>query len=405
MSELAIDGGQAVRNTPFPTWPAPGPASAQAITQMIASGRINYWTGTCTRELEDRYAQMLGREHALAVANGTVALELALHAMGIGAGDEVIVPARTFIATAGAVVSVGARPVVADIDRDSGNLNAETVEPLLSPATRAVIAVHLGGWPVDMDPLLELLEPRGIALLEDAAQAHGGMYRGRPVGRLGSVASAFSFCNDKIISAGEGGLLALDDEDAFRRAWSYRDHGKSYQRVMEQADDADTCSYRWLVDSFGTNWRLPELCAPLVTEGLDRLTEWHAARTQTALHIARSLEDIPGLRIPLPADGVEHAFYRLYAYVVPERLTEGWDRDRITRAIAAEGVPCQYGTCAEIYKERAFTEAGFAPEHRLPVASELHETSLAFFVHPTLGQSEADDTVAAVRKVMEVACR
>lgn len=402
---LAIDGAAPVRTEPFPKWPSPSEAVALATAEMVRSGRINYWTGEQTRLLEERYAESVGRAHALAVANGTLALELALRAFGIGPGDEVVVPSRTFVATAGAVVAAGATPVVADVDRDSSNMTAATVEPLITSRTRAVIPVHLGGWPVDMDPLLELTRSRGIVVIEDAAQAHGGEYKGAPVGSLGSHAAAFSFCNDKILSTGEGGLLVLDDEEAFRKAWSYRDHGKSFQRVQDSLDDGDTCSYRWLVDSFGTNWRMPELCAPLGLEGLHMLPEWHATRRRNALRLVGHLNHLPGLRVPLPPAHSEHAFYRLYAYVSPEELASGWDRDRITRAITAEGVPAQYGSCAEIYREGAFTNAGFGPADRLPVAAELHDTSIAFLVHPTLGDAEMDDTITAVQKVMKVACR
>lgn len=399
---LAIDGGTPIRTAPLPGWPAPSEAATQAVSEVVRSGRINYWTGTRGRELEEHYAASLGRTDAVAVANGTLALELALRAFGIGPGDEVVVPARTFIATASSVVAVGATPVLADIDRDSGNLTAVTVEAVLSPRTRAVLPVHLGGWPVDMDPLLALAGARGLTVIEDAAQAHGGSYHGRPVGALGSHAAAFSFCNDKIISSGEGGILVLDDSDAHARAWAYKDHGKSL-RLLEEASTDDTCSYRWLVDTFGSNWRMAEICAPLALDGLNHLSEWHALRRRNALALAKTIAQLPGLRIPLPPTGVEHAFYRLYAYVVPERLRVGWNRDRIVRAITAEGVACHYGSCAEIYRERAFAHAGLPHPDRLPGASELHETSLAFLVHPTLTEPDVADISAAIVKVMEVA--
>lgn len=402
---LAIDGGTPVRTAPLPAWPVFAETTALEVAQKVRTGRVNYWTGGDSRLLEQRYAETLGRNHAVAVANGTVAIELALRAFGVGAGDEVVVPARTFIATAGAVVAAGATPVVADVDPDSGNLTARTVEAVLSPATRAVIAVHVGGWPVEMDPLLELARSRSLLLFEDAAQAHGARYRDRPVGALGSDAATFSFCNDKIISCGEGGILVLDDEDAFRRAWSFRDHGKSFDGVHEALNSTDSSAYRWLVESFGTNWRLAELCAPLALAGLASLPEYHRVRTRNAVRLAHALGGLESLRVPLPPEHMAHAYYRLYGFVRPERLAEGWDRDRITTAIAAEGIPCGYGTCAEIYREQAFAVAGVAPAGRLPFAAELHDTSLAFLVHPTLSDADIDDTAAAVTRVMEAATR
>ncbi len=407
VSRLAIDGGTPVRTEPMPAWPAPGEEEVALAAEVLRTGRLNYWTGEHGRALEQEYADSLGRAHGVAVANGTLALELALRAFEIGPGDEVVVPSRTYIATASAVVAVGATPVVADIDPDSSNLTADTVRDVLGDDTRAVVPVHLGGWPVDMAPLNELASERSLIVIEDCAQAHGAVYRGTPAGGLGSHAATFSFCQDKIVPAGEGGMLVLDDDDAFERAWAYKDHGKSLRLLQAPPDSkrgsAGGTSYRWLVDTFGSNWRLAELSAAVARIGLQRLPQWHAARRRNALRLAEGLAGLDGLCVPLPPDDVEHAFYRLYTRVEPEVLAPGWDRDRIARAIAAEGVPCQYGTCAEIYRERAFIDAGLGPADRLPNAAAVHETSLAFFVHPTLGESDIDDTVAAVRNVMEVA--
>lgn len=403
---LAIDGGTPLRSVPMPTWPAPSQEAVGLVAEIVRSGRLNYWGGKHGRAFEHEYAEFTGRHHAIAVANGTLALELALRAFEIGPGDEVVVPARTFIATASTVVAVGARPVVADIDSDSGCITTASVEAAITPLTRAVIPVHIGGWPAEMEPLVELAAKRDLIVVEDCAQAHGAVYRSRPAGGLGSHAAAFSFCQDKIVPAGEGGLLVLDDEAAFERAWAYKDHGKSLGKVREytDADDGST-DFRWLVDSFGSNWRLAEVSAALGRIGLGSLREWHAARTRNALRLAEGITDLTGLRVPLPASDIEHAFYRLYAFIDPDALAPGWDRDRIARAIVAEGVPVQYGTCAEIYRERAFVDAGLTPEERLPNAAHAHGTSLAFFVHPTLDASDIDDTIAAVRTVLEVAAR
>lgn len=400
---LALDGGTPIRTAPLPRWPSPGDAEVEAVERVVRSGKLNYWVGDECRAFENEYAASLGRAHAIAVANGTLALELALHAFGIGPGDEVIVPARTFVATASAVVTRGAVPIVADIDVESCAMTADTVRPLLTERTRAIIPVHLGGWPADMAPLLELAEAAGVIVIEDCAQAHGARYAGRPVGALGTHAACFSFCQDKILPLGEGGMLLLDDDDAYRRAWEYKDHGKSLVKVNEAASEGGSTGFRFLVDSFGTNWRLTEMQAAMGRVGLASLPRWHELRTRNATRLATALEHTPGLVVPLPGDEFEHAFYRLYARVLPEALAEGWDRDRITRAIVAEGVPVQYGTCAEIYREAAFAAAGLGPSKRLPGAAHVHETSLAFFVHPTLGDDDIDQTAAAVRKVMDVA--
>jgi dTDP-4-amino-4,6-dideoxygalactose transaminase len=400
---LAIDGGTPLRTSPMPGWPAPGDAEVAAATQVLRSGRLNYWTGTEGRTLEAEYAAAVGRAHGIALANGTLALELALRAFCVGPGDEVIVPARTFIATASSVVAVGASPVVADIDPRSGNLTAQTVRDVLTERTRAIIPVHLGGWPVDMAPLVELAAERDLIVIEDCAQAHGATYEGRPAGALGSHAAAFSFCQDKIVPVGDGGLLVLDDDHAYERAWAYKDHGKSLLKVRDPEFMGVPGPFKWLHDSFGTNWRLDEMSAAVARVGLRNLEAWHVARRRNALQLAQGLSGLRGLAVPLPDARFEHAFYRLYAHVHPEFLRDGWDRDRIMRSIIAEGTPCQYGGCAEIYRERAFTAAGLGPVGRLPGAAQAHETSIAFFVHPTLGPDDISDTIAATQAVLEAA--
>jgi len=399
---LAIDGGAPVRSTPMPTWPSPSEAQIEAVTAVLRSGHINYWTGTEGRSLEQEYADELGRSHAIAVANGTLALELALRGFGIGPGDEVVVPARTFMATAGCVIAVGARPVFADIDPESSDLTARTLAAVITERTAAVIIVHVAGWPAETDPITQLAREHDLVVIEDCAQAHGATYRGRPVGSFGDAA-CFSFCQDKIIAAGEGGLLALDNDAAYERAWEYRDHGASFEKVSDPEFIGRPASFRWIHDSFGSNYRLPELEAAMVRVGRRELPAAHARRTELATRLARGLAGLHGITVPLPPSHCEHAFYRLYAYVRPGELASGWDRDRVLFAIAAEGVPVQYGSCAELYREEAFVRAGLGPAKRLPGAALAHETSLAFFVHPTLADADIDDTIAAVRKVMKVA--
>lgn len=401
---LAIDGGNPVRSVPMPPWPSPSDAQIAAVEAVLRSRHINYWTGDVGRSLEREYAAYLGVAHAVATANGTLALELALRAFQIGPGDEVVVPARTFIATASCVVAVGATPVIADIDPESSNLTAETVAAVLTDRTAAVIAVHLGGWPVEMEPLMALAAERGFKVIEDCAQANGATYRSRPVGSLGD-AGCFSFCQDKIMAAGEGGLLALDDDAAFTRAWEYKDHGKSLAKLNDAEFMAARSAFKWIHDSFGSNFRMPELEAAMTHVALQELPAAHAHRTHLALHLAQGLDGVAGIRVPLPPTHAEHAFYRLYAYVQLDELASGWDRDRVLFAIVAEGVPVQYGSCSELYREQAFVRAGLGPAERLPGASRAHETSLAFFVHPTLTDADIDDTVTAVRKVLAVAAR
>lgn len=401
-STLAIDGGLPQRTAPFPPWPSFEADEIDAVSRVLASGRVNYWTGENCRRFEEEFASFTATRHAISLANGTLALELALYALDIGPGDEVIVPARTFIASASCAVARGAVPVIADVDPVSQNLTAETVRSALTTRTRAIVAVHLAGWPCDMDSIMALARERGIKVIEDCAQAHGATYKGRPIGSLGDCA-AFSFCQDKIMTTGgEGGMLVTDDAQLWEKAWAYKDHGKSHDAVFNRQHPP---GFRWLHESFGSNFRMTEMQAAIGRLQLLKLPRWLEARQRNAALLERGFAVIPGLRITPSADEVGHAYYKYYAFVEPGMLAPGWDATRINEAVNAEGVPCFAGSCSEIYRERAFTDRGWGPAQRLPGALRLGETSLMFTVHPTLGEREMQDTIGAVTKVMRAATR
>jgi dTDP-4-amino-4,6-dideoxygalactose transaminase len=384
-------------NTKFSPWPVFGPDEIAAATRPLTSGRVNYWTGQEGREFEREYAAYTGRGHAIALANGTLALELALYALGVGPDDEVITSPRTFIASASSAVMRGAVPVLADVDAVSQNITAETIQAVLTPKTRVIICVHLAGWPCDMDSIMELAREKDLYVIEDCAQAHGARYKDRPVGSFGHAA-AFSFCQDKIMTTGgEGGMLVLDDEDAWKRAWAFKDHGKSWGAVYEREHAP---GFRWLHESFGTNWRMTEIQAAIGRVQLGKLDGWVAKRRAHADKLTACFKNLEGLRLTRPGDDIFHAYYKYYVFVRPKRLKDGWNRDRIMNEIMDLGVPCYSGSCSEIYREKAFSDAGYGPGKRLPVAKELGETSLMFLVHPTLAPEEIERTCGVVDAVM-----
>lgn len=398
-SRLALDGGEPVRRAPFSPWPHFDHDEIAAATSVLRSGRINYWTGEEGRRFEAEFAEHVGAAHAIACSNGTVALELALYGLGIGPGCDVVVPSRTFVATAHAVALVGARPVFADVDPDSGNITPAAVAAVMTPSTRAVIAVHLGGWPAPMVELAALCRRHGWALVEDCAQAHGARLDDRSVGVLGDVA-AFSFCQDKIMTTGgEGGMITTSHHDVWSRAWSRKDHGKSWAAVYEREHPP---GFRWLHESVGTNGRLTEMQSAIGRGQLRKLDAWVERRRYNAISLSDRWLGHKALRIPEPPAEVYHSYYRLYAHLVPEALRPGWDRDRIVRAVVAEGVPCTVGSCSEIYRELAFPPE-WRPQAPLPVAQQLAATSLAFCVHHTMGDEDVDDVAEAVEKVLAVA--
>lgn len=384
----------------YPPWPYYALDEINAVQAILTSGKVNQWTGSVIKEFEREYASALGVRHTIALTNGTVALELPLRAMGIGPGDEVIVPSRTFLATASAVVIVGATPVIADIDRDSGNLTADTIRAVLTPRTKAIIPVHMAGWPCEMDPILELARKHGLKVIEDCAQAHGAMYRGKHVGTLGDV-GAFSFCQDKVITTGgEGGLVATDDETLWKWMWGFKDHGKNYDTVFHKEHPP---GFRWLHEMFGTNWRLTEMQAAIGRIQLQKLPDWTARRTANAQILIDALSEHPAVRVPLPPSHMKHAWYKFYAYVDEARIKKG--RDWIMQEINHRGVPCTVGSAAEIYREKAFARAGICPKQPMPVASELARTSLMFVVHPTLEAAHMKDMAEVIVGVLNESLR
>ena len=387
-------------NTPFASWPHYTAEEADAVRQVLLSNKVNYWTGNECRAFEDEFAAWAGTAHAVALANGTLALDLALKALAIGPGDEVIVTPRSFIASVSCVVNAGATPVFADVDPESGNLSAATIAPVLTPRTRAVVCVHLGGWPCDMDPIMDLSQSHGFKVIEDCAQAHGARYKGRSVGSIGHI-GAWSFCQDKIMTTGgEGGMVTTNDRALWSDMWSFKDHGKDWEAVYQRPHPP---GFRWLHESFGTNWRMLEMQAVIGRMQLGRMAFWSARRTRHAEAIWAACASHAALRVPKPPEHSAHAHYKCYAYVRPERLTPGWSRDRIVEAVQAEGVPCYQGSCPELYLEKAFDGTGWRPAERLPVARELGETSLMFLVHPTLGEAEIERTCAAIGRVLREA--
>lgn len=400
-------------------WPSFTQEEADAVSRVLLSNKVNYWTGTEGREFEKEFAQFAGTTHAIAVANGTLALDLAFQGLGIGAHyggqaqDEVIVTSRSFMASASSIVTAGARPVFADVGLDSQNITPETIAPLITANTRAIICVHLAGWPCDMDGLRDIIGHRDIKLIEDCAQAHGALYKGRSVGGIGDV-GAWSFCQDKIMTTGgEGGMVTCNDEDLWKRMWSFKDHGKSWDAVYNRQHPP---GFRWVHESIGTNWRLSEMQSAIGRIQLRHMPDWTAKRTRNAATLTDSLSGYNAIRIPQMAcatckglpqcnTGCAHAWYKYYAFVRPKHLADGWTRDRIAAEISAQGVTCMQGSCSEMYLEKAFDGLDVQPSTRHPNAITLGETSLMLLVHPTLTQADMNRSARVIRDVFDQASR
>ena len=385
-------------NTKFSSWPSFTQEESSSIQRVLLSNKVNYWTGEECRKFEKEFASWSESKHAVALCNGTLALDVALNVLNIGDGDEVVVSSRTFIASISSIVNSGATPIFADVGLSSQNIMPETIRPAITDKTKAIVCVHLAGWPCDMDEIMAIANEHDLYVIEDCAQAHGAKYKGKPVGSIGHI-GCWSFCQDKIMTTGgEGGMVTTNDESLWRKMWAYKDHGKSYEAVYEREHPE---GFRWLHESFGTNFRMTEMQAALGRIQLKRMPDWHVKRLNNANRIWDAAKQCKGMRAPAIPDYIEHAAYKCYIFV-----EGGVDlRDKIIRKINKKGVPCFSGSCSEVYLEKAFDNTGFRPKERLPNARELGKTSLMFLVHPTLTEDEIQQTCDAIIYVMELAVK
>jgi dTDP-4-amino-4,6-dideoxygalactose transaminase len=381
-------------NTEFSPWPSYSKEEAEAVSNVLLSNRVNYWTGNECREFEKEFAVFADSQYAIALANGTLALELALRSLHLKEKDEVIVTPRSFVASVSSVVTVGAKPIFADVDRNTQALSVETIKAATTENTKAIVLVHLGGMPADLDEILQFAADSGIYVVEDCAQAHGAKYKGKSVGSFGHV-SAWSFCQDKIMTTGgEGGMVTTNDRDLWTDMWSYKDHGKSWSAVYETQHAP---GFRWLHESIGSNYRMNEMQAVLGRIQLQRMPQWNKARLRNANAIWDECRKVDWLRVPYIPEDVTHAAYKAYVFIDEEKLPASWSREKILDLFSDARVPVATGSCSEIYLEKAFSDN--YPTTKCPVSEELGRTSLMFLVHPTLSDQEITKTTAAIRSI------
>ena len=395
-------------------WPSFSREEREAVSKTLMSGRVNYWTGDECRKFEQEFADWVNVKYAIALMNGTVALELALRAAGIGPGSKVVVTPRSFFASVSCVVNVGATPIFVDVDLNSGNISVDKLKLMNLSNVDALICVHLAGWPCEMDSIMELAARNRFLVIEDCAQAHGAIYKGRNVGGIGHI-GVWSFCQDKIITTGgEGGMVACNDKRYWNFMRSFKDHGQNFDKMKVSSIGL---GFRLVHDSFGSNYRMTEMQAVIGRLQLKKLENWSAKRNANAQIIKKSLMPFTGkagiLRIPSWCCGLSdsepcmcrHAYDKYYAYICPERLSPKWNRDRIVSEINSEGVPCFTGSCPEIYLETAFNNSILRPKKRLENAKLLGETSIMFLVHPTLTKKALHLTTTVICRVLQQATR
>tara|TARA_B100000767_G_scaffold211120_1_gene198189 strand:- start:2724 stop:3911 length:1188 start_codon:yes stop_codon:yes gene_type:complete len=381
-------------NNQFSPWPCFTKEEAETIQNVLLSNKVNYWTGEECRKFEKEFSKFSGSKYAVALGNGTLALDIALNVLNIGVGDEVIVTSRTFIASISSIVNAGAIPVFADVSLSSQNITVETIRTVITKNTKAIVCVHLAGWPCEMDEIMTIAKEYDLYVIEDCAQAHGAKYKGIPVGSIGHI-GCWSFCQDKIMTTGgEGGMVTTNEELLWRKMWAYKDHGKSYEAVYEREHPI---GYRWLHESFGTNWRMTEIQAAIGRIQLRRMPDWQKKRLSNANSIWKTSNQCEILRVPIIPDNILHAAYKCYVFVKGNAEL----RNKMMHEINKKGVPCFTGSCSEVYLEKAFDNTEFRPKERLAAAKELGDSSLAFLVHPTLTKDEIKKTCDTLKEVAE----
>jgi dTDP-4-amino-4,6-dideoxygalactose transaminase len=399
----------------FSPWPVFSQDEIDAVSSTLSSGRVNYWTGEECREFEHEFSNLIGVKYAVALSNGTIALEYSLRALGLKSGDEVIVPSRTFLASASAVMNVGAVPIFADVEISSGNLSSRTIKALITKKTKAIICVHFSGFPCDMDSILSLAKMHHLFVIEDCAQAHGAFYKGKSVGSIGDV-GCWSFCQDKIISTGgEGGMITTNNQNLWKTIWSYKDHGKDYDLVSSSVSTLSN-RFKWVHNTIGSNGRMTELQAAIGRAQLKKLSNWVSVRNKNATYLINGISQqikVPDLvKFPTLCHGgcdvqmnncsekCIHAFYKLYLQINPIYISDDWTRDHVLDEINSQGVPCFQGGCSEIYLEKAFSSLRSGNSPRLANAKVLGETSLMLMVHPGITFCELDRTITVVSKAL-----
>ena len=406
MSKLAILGGKPTRAEPYPAWPVHDERDVSAVTAVIRSG---HWGGypyprPQTAEFARRFAEMQGGGYAVVMVNGTVTMEVALRAANVGWGDEVIVPAYTFQATATAPMAAGAIPVIADIDPETYCIAPKAVEAAITSETKAIIPVHLGAQMADMDAIMEIAEQHDLVVVEDCAHAHGAKWRGRGAGTIGHFGS-FSLQSSKVLTTGEGGVLLCRTPELAARAVSVIDCGRAHAETAPHAEGGEAIT-------LGANYRLAELQAALGNVALERFPEQAHQREEMAAYLEESLSEVPSVRL-LKRDPrhTTRSFYRYIFAVQPEIF--GVEHDVVCHALMAEGIPCWVGYEAMHHYElfqpdlsklpvpSAFPERFKFDEMDLPEAERACEHEAVWLDECIFraGRQGVDDAVAAIAKV------
>ena len=376
-------------------WPFITDKMCSEVNKILKSGKLNQWNNNKVNEFEKKFSEYINSNYAVAVFNGTVALELCIKTLDLKLNDEVIVTPRTFIASGSCCAWLGLKPVFVDVDINSQNITLDSIKSAITEKTKAVILVHLAGWPCELEEIVNFCRNKGIYIIEDCAQAHGAKYNNKSVGTWGDI-NAWSFCQDKIITTGgEGGMVTTNNADLYKRAWSLKDHGKDYDTVFNKEHPP---GFRWLHKNIGTNWRMMPIQAVIGIEALNLLDDWVNHRRMIANIYNENLKDISGVRLTLPPENIYHSYYKYYFFI--ESANFNISRDEIIDKINDKNIFCQVGSCSEIYKEIALQD--FKPSKKLINAKKLFETAILLKCDPTITKDIAMRNINDIKSILKI---
>lgn len=383
-------------------WPLFSNQEIKKVSQILRSGKVNYWTGTEGKLFEKEFSSFFKIKYSVAVANASLALECALKSIGIKKNDDVIVTSKSYISSASCVVNIGANPIFSDVDLNSQNITVDSIKKIITKNTKAIICVHLGGFPCDMIKIKKFAKTRKIKIIEDCSQSHGASINKKFTGSFGDIA-VWSFCNEKIISTGEGGMISTNSKKIWEKIWSTKEIGKNF--YLSRKKKQSNLKFRWLHNSFGTNLRMTEIQSAIGRIQLKKLKSFIKERKFNANIINKIFSKFEFIIVPQVPKNIEHAFYRYYVRIDKAKLKKGWSRDRILKKLNQMGIMSNQGSCSEIYLEKCFKNQKIGPATRLKNAKLLGEQSVAFIVDPRLNINKIIKKQEYIQKIFSSASK
>ncbi len=379
------------------TWPHYSNRIANLVKKTILSGKVNYWTGNLCEKFENKFSKFIDVKYCCSISNASVGLEIALNALDIKKNDEVIVPSRTYITSASAILRVNAKPIFADIEKNSLNIDINSIKKNINRNTKAIICVHLAGYPCDMENILKIAKKNNLKVIEDCSQAHGAMIKNRSVGSFGDI-SVWSFCNDKIISTGgEGGMIACNNKTIYKKIWSIKDCGRSYDKIRKKTTKV---GYRWLYDSIGTNFRMTEMQAAIGILQLKELKSYLKKRNRNANILRNALKKINFIDFQNVDKKLYHAYYRFTILVNKTKIKKGNSRDTILKQLINNKIPATVGVCPELYKEKVFHK--FRKKYTDKYyAKEVGKNIICFSVDPSISEKNMQSISNKIKRIMK----